>query len=103
MWGDPTSKSLRTYLHLTGSNVDREMYRHYGITEPEEKRPANTPLQCRKCGEIFPPGTGFCSVCGAALSDKYQNVDQEFNRIIEDPVLLSSLIDKLKRLQDIGK
>lgn len=71
MWGDPTARELRTYLHLTGKDVDRAVLDHYGIKDKDDIVDDTLhPVQCQQCATISPPGTNFCPNCGAGLNKR---------------------------------
>ena len=61
------SKEVRTYLKLSGKQVDSEIVRITGLKEvrPQKQEPQNK--VCRKCGEINPIDKSFCGRCGTSL------------------------------------
>lgn len=66
------SQSSRTpaiYLHLSAVDVIKGYAEAMGI-EAGEKRITLKPLKCGRCGEINPPDSGFCRVCGMPLSEE---------------------------------
>jgi hypothetical protein len=67
-WGSQDSRMLKTYLHLTGQDVDNEMLRLYGIDVPGKKKERGLkPHQCGHCSTINPPTSNYCSTCGHPL------------------------------------
>jgi integrase len=70
MWGDIGSEQLKTYAHLSTANIDAALFDCYGIkTQQAEKPVTYAPVTCSHCRQINPPGSGYCSACGQALSD----------------------------------
>ena len=69
MWGSVHSKMLRTYAHLTGQDIERELRRVYCLedTEGEKKKSALEPHVCSHCHMIMPPAAEYCAVCGQSL------------------------------------
>ena len=73
---------LKTYLHLTGQDVDNEMLRLYGIDVPEKKKERGLkPHQCLHCSTINPPTSNYCSTCGHPLT---QQAEQEVSESATD-------------------
>lgn len=72
-WGSQDSRMLKTYLHLTGQDVDNEMLRLYGIDTPEKKKERGLkPHQCGNCSTINAPPSNYCSACGHPLTAEAQ-------------------------------
>jgi integrase/recombinase XerD len=68
MWGQADTTMWKTYVHLTGHDIDAEVSRLYGITEAEEdKEEGVKPRQCPHCAAINPPGVPTCYTCGEPL------------------------------------
>jgi integrase/recombinase XerD len=68
MWGQADTSMWRTYVHLTGQDIDAEVSRLYGISEEdEEKEEGMRPRQCPHCAAINPPGSPTCYTCGEPL------------------------------------
>ena len=70
MWGSVNSNMLRTYAHLTGTEIDKEMRRVYGLetADDEENKSVLEPKICTNCHMIMPPVADYCGVCGESLS-----------------------------------
>ncbi|MGA7627032.1 MAG: site-specific integrase [Methanoregula sp.] len=85
MWGSVDSRMFKTYLHLTGLDVDNEVLRLYGI-EPQKKAKEQqmTPKQCPHCQTVNPPFSGYCYVCGHQLTDDAAAQFTTLRRISED-------------------
>jgi integrase/recombinase XerD len=70
MWGSVNSNMLRTYAHLTGTEIEKEMRRVYGIEETnEDNKSVLEPRICPNCHMIMPPVADYCSVCGENLAN----------------------------------
>jgi len=69
MWGSVHSKMLRTYAHLTGQDIERELRRVYNLETVEEMRQKSVlePQICRHCHMIMPPAAEYCAICGESL------------------------------------
>lgn len=69
MWGSIDSRMFINYAHLTGTDIDREICKLYGI-EATNDQFAGEPLEprvCPKCREVNSPVARLCHVCGQAL------------------------------------
>ena len=70
MWGSLHTDQFRTYVHLTGKDIDAEMMRSYGLSEKsnnEWKRPRLKPQVCPHCNSTNPPTSAYCCLCGENL------------------------------------
>jgi integrase len=66
MWGSLQTHQFRTYVHLTGKDIDAEMMRSYGLSEKaksEWKRPRLEHQVCPHCHSTNPPTSGYCCLC----------------------------------------
>ena len=69
MWGDINTPMFRTYAHLTGTDIDREVYRLNGVkmaAQMEENQGVG-PRICSGCNEPNSPISKYCHRCGNAL------------------------------------
>ncbi|MDD1686070.1 tyrosine-type recombinase/integrase [Methanoregula sp.] len=104
-WGSQDSRMLKTYLHLTGQDVDNEMLKLYGIEVPEKKKERGLkPHQCGHCSTINSPTSTYCSTCGHPLtSEASHSVIEGSNKIrellSESPQAQTVLLELLKELQ----
>lgn len=57
----------RTYVHLSGKQIDDALLKMYGIVQKEDTMPQLTSIACPRCGQVNGPTSGFCSKCGMAL------------------------------------
>ena len=69
MWGQPDTSMWRTYVHMTGQDIDTEIARVYGIVDKKEndKEDSIRPRQCLHCSAINPPFAPTCYTCGEPL------------------------------------
>jgi len=98
-WGSLDSKMFMTYAHLTGADIDREIYRLYGIEQGEEKsdNKALEPVICPFCREINSPGSPYCHLCGEALDSNAAISADMFKRFVnKNPELLINYLVKLE-------
>jgi site-specific recombinase XerD len=79
MWGSIDSKMFSTYAHLTGSEIDREINRLYGISNDELEATANRmlPKVCPHCKEVNSPVSKHCHICGESLDNEI-STDNDF-------------------------
>jgi len=103
-WGSQDSRMLKTYLHLTGSDIDKEMLKLYGIETPQKKTERGLkPVQCPHCKIVNPPGTAFCGSCGRSLTDEAEQEIDEVRRFAKSPQKLRMLADELEQEQNKTK
>jgi integrase len=69
MWGQPDTRMWKTYVHLTGQDIDAEVARMYGIVDKKDDDldKGVTPKQCTNCSTINPPTAFTCYTCGQPL------------------------------------
>lgn len=98
-WGSLDSKMFMTYAHLTGADIDREIYRAYGIERGETKTEsiALEPVICPFCKEVNSPGSSYCHLCGEALDPKSAITADMFKRFVNhNPELLINYLAKFE-------
>jgi len=98
-WGSLDSKMFMNYAHLTGADIDREIYRLYGIEQREEKsdNKALEPVICPFCREINSPGSPYCHLCGEALDPNAAISADMFKRFVnKNPELLINYLAKFE-------
>jgi site-specific recombinase XerD len=104
-WGSQDSRMLKTYLHLTGQDVDNEMLRLYGIEVAEKKKERGLkPHQCAHCSTINAPTSNYCSTCGHPLTTEAQKeVSASSNNIrqllVENPKAQAVFMEILTQLK----
>lgn len=57
----------RTYVHLSGRDIDATYDRMHGLLEEEKGAPKLSPRRCPRCGEMSRADAKFCSRCGLPL------------------------------------
>ncbi|NLV26865.1 MAG: phage integrase family protein [Methanomicrobiales archaeon] len=83
MWGTIESRMFINYAHLTGSDVDREMFKLYGMeTSPQASIEKLEPKICAYCKEINSPVSHHCHICGHALSENAIHSSEAFHQFI---------------------
>ena len=88
-WGSQDSRMLRTYLHLTGQDVDREMFKLYGIETPKKKTERGLkPVQCPHCHIVNAPFSSFCSSCGRELTEEARDIIDVIRESKDNPDIL---------------
>ena len=66
------SDEIRTYVKLSGKNVDNEILRINGMLEEEDQQNDFKIIKCPRCGIKNSPGAKFC--CGCSLSLDQKNI-----------------------------
>lgn len=61
------SKMPRTYVHLSGRDLDGPILKMHGIKKEETKKDEFSPKKCHRCEKINPPAGKICSRCGSPL------------------------------------
>ena len=94
----------RIYVHLSGRDIDRAVYKMYGMEEEEEKQEKMKPIKCPRCGHMNAPTDFYCGRCALILDEKERlrlemeepKVAKEMlNMIMQDPALLEKLKDMI--------
>ena len=97
-WGSQDSRMLRTYLHLTGQDIDSEMLKLYGIETPKRKTERGLkPVQCPHCKIVNGPNSTFCNSCGRSLTQEASDEEEEVRQFMMDPGKLRRLADKIEK------
>lgn len=74
MWGDVNAEEFKTYVHLTGQDIDNIYISHYGIEVPAElKEPGLVPVECLQCHFIASSTSKYCPECGYPLDPDLLN------------------------------
>jgi hypothetical protein len=61
------SSEIRTYVKLSGKNVEDEILRINGLVEKTEDKNSFKLIICPRCHVKNTPGSNFCSSCSLAL------------------------------------
>jgi site-specific recombinase XerD len=105
MWGSLHTDQFRTYVHLTGKDIDNEMMRTYGISKQgtnEWKRPRLEPQNCPHCHTTNPPTSIYCCICGENLKKILTRDDAIKQFIINNFDTLQEYLRELKATSDGG-
>ncbi|MCX6801232.1 MAG: tyrosine-type recombinase/integrase, partial [Candidatus Diapherotrites archaeon] len=84
------SKQVRTYIHLSGAQVESAYKKIYGMQKQEETEPQL--IRCQVCGEFNPPKNDSCQNCynpltiQGALKIKQENELLQHDRNISQKV-----------------
>lgn len=102
-WGSQESRMLKTYLHLTGQDIDNEMLKLYGIEVPKKKAERGLkPIQCPHCKIVNSPLNSFCASCGRSLTEEAGDEEEEARRFASSPAKLRRLADLMEK-EDLKK
>ena len=97
MWGSVDSKMFINYAHLTGTDIDREICKLYGIegTSAQVSDGALEPKVCPHCREMNSPISKHCHICGHGLDAAAIESDDDFQRFANtNPELLINFLKK---------
>ena len=61
------SNMPKTYVHLSGKQIDEAILKIHGIVKEEDTMPQLTSTACPRCEQVNGPTSGFCSRCGMAM------------------------------------
>jgi site-specific recombinase XerD len=64
------SKQARTYVHLSGKDVDNSILQMYGLAQEEKQDNQLKPIMCPRCNKINDPFSKFCSACSLLIDEK---------------------------------
>lgn len=111
MWGDVSTDMFKTYMHLTGSDIDRAVNEMHGIKDPEvDHEPKGLkPQQCMACYYINGPTQLFCGQCGAELNPKAVTEKVSLVGVLHKFVSkmsaeeLAEVRDEIKRYEELKK
>jgi site-specific recombinase XerD len=86
MWGSVHTTMFKVYAHLTGTDIDEELLRVYGIQrETEEKRvPKLEPRVCPNCRSLMPPVADYCALCGESLLTTHSAREEEIQKFVRE-------------------
>lgn len=86
----PGSRQVRTYVHLTGKQVDDRFLEAMGIKKKEENHEEIRPKICPRCGESNVSTSSKCRKCWLPLNEKGLEEQQaiEIRKIVD---LISSV------------
>lgn len=106
------SKMPRTYVHLSGRDLDAPILKMHGIKVEEEIEKEYSPKKCNRCETINSPSCKFCSKCGMVLDDKTalmlerkQEIDnikvqRLISLLVQDPETRETTYNKMKQVQE---
>jgi integrase len=62
------SKMPRTYIHMSGRQMDDAILKIHGIVKKEDLKPELTSVTCSRCEHVNGPTSDFCCKCGMTLT-----------------------------------
>jgi integrase/recombinase XerD len=94
------SRMPSVYIHLAGEDVDEAQCILSGSVKLKKEEEQLKPLVCERCHSNNPPGSKFCSKCGAPsdfttavrLDQARARVDRLLDKLTEDPQKLEKLL-----------
>jgi len=96
------------YVHLSGRDVDKALFKVYGIQKEEKKEESQlNPKKCPRCQETNQFTNVFCNKCGMILDQDLINqkiqqdlerkqADQLIDKFLEDPYFKETLLNRMK-------
>ncbi|MFH1840092.1 MAG: site-specific integrase [Nanoarchaeota archaeon] len=102
----PSSKMLSEYSHLLSSDVNDAILDLHGIKKEEQKESKLKPKHCPTCKAINASDALFCQRCSKPLDvkiaieldEKRQRKDDMMKKLLEDPKIVSIMVDKMEEL-----
>ncbi len=103
------SGMAKTYVHLSGKDVDNAILAMHGKREKQKINESKlVQIKCKRCMEVNPIGASYCIKCGAPLSVeimlKYENKRKEkddvMNMLLNDSDIKELIIQKLKGMSN---
>lgn len=106
------SKMPRTYVHLSGRDLDGPILQMHGIIKEEKKKDTFSPKVCLRCNTVNPPSGKFCARCGMALDEytalmlerKQEISNNKINRLLtlmlQDKDTRDLTINKIKQVNN---
>ncbi len=99
-WGTPYSSQILTYVHLAGTDIDREMMDHMvtgpNAPKPKRKPMATAPCQCPACGLVVSPGISYCPDCGASITGDTNTDGHLIDQLLKNPALIVKVLERYK-------
>lgn len=107
---DAGSGQAKTYIHLSGADIDDKLLKIGGVKKEDMEEPtetATTPKDCPRCQTRNPPTAKYCFKCGAVLDLKtaMYTDDKQSDALMELMELMSEhpeIVENLK-LRASGK
>ncbi len=88
------SKMSRTYVHLSGKQIDDAILSIYGKKKKEEVLPELASKTCPKCKKDNGPTSSFCTQCGLPLNVKaMQDVEDSQKKLMQTIELMMKMED----------
>ncbi len=97
----PNSNMAKTYIHLSGQDVDRKILEKAGVLKEEDKAKekqrseALKPLTCGRCNKKNPATSLFCNSCALPLTvETVMDIDKDMNEVIKNKEVFEMLIQQ---------
>ncbi|MGI0053044.1 MAG: tyrosine-type recombinase/integrase, partial [Thermoplasmata archaeon] len=100
----PGSPMAKTYVHLSGKEVEEALARAHGIEVGRTETPkASLPRVCARCSTSNDPDGKFCLQCGGPLSlegveeaERWKGEQEQLAALLDDPRVRTFLARRLK-------
>lgn len=83
----PDSGMLATYSHLVDQDANNAILRENSMAPEKQIVDDLKPIPCRICNELNPPGTQYCTKCGAVLNLVKAYEHQQAHQLTDDVVI----------------
>lgn len=77
IWGNPSSRMLKTYSAQTDQQIDNKLLEHSGVKPASSVESVLRDITCPHCGESNRALAERCSRCGEALSERAKQAAAE--------------------------
>jgi len=94
------SEMPRTYIHLSGKQIDDAILAIYGKKKKEDTMPKLTNRTCPRCKKDNGPISSFCAQCGLPLDVRAMNDVEDSQRKLMQTIELLMKMEDFKALWD---
>jgi len=100
---NPEKDSPRTYVHLSGRDLDNTFDQMHGSVDGEEEEKEEKVDECPRCSELYKPGEDqFCSNCGQAFDlEAAEKVEKVEEKASEEMLGTTSKADLMQEMQEM--
>jgi len=100
LWGNPATRMIGTYSHLSDADIDDAMLASAGL-RPRDRVPSTAmeARECRRCLSVNPPTADLCWRCGSPLAAEFgltlAELRHELEKTVEYRATLEAAIKSL--------
>jgi site-specific recombinase XerD len=96
MWGNQSTRQIKTYVKLSPVEQDRVMLQHSGVISDEQSKAKERRMSGRICPECHTQNTvtsRFCDHCGTPLDDETIREAEILRQAMKDPVRKRKILE----------